>query len=59
MGRYDEALNSCNKALEIDPNFGAAWYNKSIVLRALNQNAEAEIALTKARRLGYNASLVR
>jgi len=54
LGRYEEALEYCSKALEIDPSFGAAWYNKGVALEALRRNAEAEFAFARASELGYN-----
>ena len=29
LERHDEAIECCKKALEIDPNFDGAWYNKA------------------------------
>ncbi|KKN41715.1 hypothetical protein LCGC14_0720330 [marine sediment metagenome] len=38
---YKEALNCYNKALEIEPNFGAAWYRKGMVIGVLGDFQEA------------------
>jgi|SRR5450759_220570 len=48
LGRKDEALDACEKALEIDPKYINAWYNKSIVLSDLGRKDEALEAYEKA-----------
>jgi tetratricopeptide (TPR) repeat protein len=30
MGNHDRAIADCNKALQLDPNFGAVYYNRGI-----------------------------
>jgi tetratricopeptide (TPR) repeat protein len=32
LERYDEAIEYYDKALEIDPKYMLAWYNKGLVL---------------------------
>ncbi|MBI4289495.1 MAG: tetratricopeptide repeat protein [Chloroflexi bacterium] len=44
LGKYQEALESYDKALAIDPKFAPAWYGKGGVLRRLGQLAEAAAA---------------
>lgn len=39
--QYDEALVSCNKALELDPEYGLAWYLKGIVLMNMKRHSES------------------
>jgi Flp pilus assembly protein TadD len=41
------------KAIEIDPKMAKAWYLKGIVLKNLGRTNEAELALAKAKELGY------
>jgi tetratricopeptide (TPR) repeat protein len=32
QGKYDDAIKSLDKAIEINPQFVSAWYNKGDVL---------------------------
>lgn len=47
-GRDEEALACYLKALEIDPQFGAAWYNRGKCFQALGRHEEAVACLNKA-----------
>jgi tetratricopeptide (TPR) repeat protein len=40
-GKYEEALASFAKALEIDPRYGGAWHNRGSALTSLGRNEEA------------------
>ncbi len=40
-GQYDEALVSCEKALELDPEYGMAWFLKGIILMNMNRHCES------------------
>ena len=48
LGRYDEAIDCCNKALEIDPQEANAWYNKGCSLGSLGRYDEAIDCYNKA-----------
>ena len=41
LGRYEEAIRCFDKALELDPHFTLAWYNKGTSLRNLGRYEEA------------------
>jgi len=41
LGRFDEGLKCCDKALEINPKDGSAWNNKGICLHSLGRFDEA------------------
>ena len=41
LGRYEEALAVCNKAIKIEPHDEDAWINKGIALANLNRYVEA------------------
>lgn len=53
QGKYDEALQAYNKAIEINPQLVVAWSGKAKALRALGRTTEADAAMAKARELGY------
>jgi tetratricopeptide (TPR) repeat protein len=54
-GKYEDALTAFNRAIEIKPKVAGYWYYKSLALKSLHQDAEAEAALSKAKVLGYKA----
>jgi tetratricopeptide (TPR) repeat protein len=37
LGKYDEAIEAFDKAIEIDPHSSLAWYNKGNALYSLNK----------------------
>ena len=41
LGRYEEALRACDRALAIDQNYAHAWYCKGIILEDGKRYAEA------------------
>ncbi len=49
-GQYAEALESCNKALELDPESGIAWYLKGVILTNMNVTDEAAACFENATR---------
>jgi Flp pilus assembly protein TadD len=53
LGRYEEAVNAIEKAVEIDPNYGGGWYDKGTYLKLLGRTTEANAAFAKAKELGY------
>lgn len=53
--QYDEALASCNHALELDPEYGLAWYLKGIIYLNMENGPEAELCFQNATR--YDPSL--
>jgi tetratricopeptide (TPR) repeat protein len=42
LGKYDEAVQAYDKAIELDPKYAKAWVNKGLVLR---MNGKYEKAL--------------
>ena len=48
LGRYEEALESFDKAIELDPNNALAWLNRGRALYALGRHQEALDLLFKA-----------
>lgn len=53
-GRYEDAIASFDKAIEIEPTHAFAWHDRGICLRALEKNEEALASLTKALELDPN-----
>jgi tetratricopeptide (TPR) repeat protein len=48
QGRYEEAIDSFSKALDLHPYYAEAWYNRGLSLNALNRNKEAIECYDKA-----------
>jgi hypothetical protein len=55
LGKYDQSLADCKKALAIDPRGagGAAYYWRAQALKALKDDAGARVAETKSQEIGY------
>jgi DNA-binding winged helix-turn-helix (wHTH) protein/tetratricopeptide (TPR) repeat protein len=54
-GRYDQALAEARKAIELDPDFWAGYYNSGVNSVYLGKVAEGESALRAARARGMDA----
>ncbi|HAX79873.1 MAG TPA: hypothetical protein DCY88_29570 [Cyanobacteria bacterium UBA11372] len=54
LERYEEALESCNKTVAIDFNFGFAWFMRSLVLENLKHYEAALESYDKAIKLDPN-----
>ena len=48
MGKYDEAIQAYDRAIEINPQYTDAWYNKGETLRRQDKYDEAIQAYDKA-----------
>jgi tetratricopeptide (TPR) repeat protein len=46
--QYDEALQSADRALELNPEYGLAWYLKGVILLNTNKNYEAQLCFQNA-----------
>ena len=51
LGRWEEALESLNKAVELQPDYDKAWYNIGLSLQNLNRFDEAIEAFDRATRI--------
>ncbi|HIK17911.1 MAG TPA: tetratricopeptide repeat protein [Leptolyngbyaceae cyanobacterium M33_DOE_097] len=51
LSQYPEALDSANRAVEINPKSAIAWYNRGVALLALNQPEEAIKSYNRAVKL--------
>lgn len=56
FGENEEALRHAEKAVEIDPRFGEAWYNRGFFMMERGLAEEAVNALDNAIRLGFRSS---
>ena len=46
--RYDESINASTKAIDTDPEYGLAYYNRALVLRRMGKKTRAIKDLEKA-----------
>jgi tetratricopeptide (TPR) repeat protein len=51
LGRYEEALSACDRAIALDPNYFEAWYYKALALDDLDRFEEALISHERAIKL--------
>ncbi|MDK2989149.1 MAG: hypothetical protein PWR16_678 [Methanoculleus sp.] len=49
-GQYAEAMESCNRALELDPEYGVVWFLKGVILTNMNVTDEAALCFENATR---------
>jgi tetratricopeptide (TPR) repeat protein len=54
LERYNEAINKCDRALEINPNHANAWVNKGYSLNSLGKLDEAIECYNKALEINPN-----
>jgi tetratricopeptide (TPR) repeat protein len=54
-GRYVDAVNCYDRAIDIDPKLAKAWYNKGLALQKLSREKEAQVAFIMAMELGHIA----
>jgi tetratricopeptide (TPR) repeat protein len=56
-GRYDEAINAYDRAIELSPELGTlkadSWQSKGDALLASGRQTEAAAAFSTAKELGY------
>jgi len=46
--RYDESINASTRAIDTDPEYGLAYYNRALVLRRMGKKTKAIKDLNKA-----------
>jgi tetratricopeptide (TPR) repeat protein len=56
QGKYDEAIQAYDEAIELHPNWAEAWYNKGNALDKLEKYDEAIKSYNKAIKLNANVS---
>ncbi len=56
FGRTEEALEHAERAVELDPRFGQAWYNRGFFLNERGLAEDALDAFDNAIRLGYRSA---
>jgi tetratricopeptide (TPR) repeat protein len=48
QGRYEEAIDSYDKVLQIDPDDADAWFNKGITLKKMGKHSEGTRSIERA-----------
>jgi tetratricopeptide (TPR) repeat protein len=56
FGRTEQALEHAERAVELDPRFGQAWYNRGFFLNERGLAEDAVAAFDNAVRLGYRSA---
>ena len=51
QGKYDEAIQAYDQAIQLKPNYDNAWYNKGVALKALGRTNESDAAFAKAKEM--------
>ena len=51
LEKYDDALSSYEKAIEVSPGYADAWYNKAELLKHKGQDTDAETCFAKVKEL--------
>lgn len=51
--QYEKALSDYDRALELDPANGYAWYSKGITLQNMHRVNESQYCFDNARRFGF------
>lgn len=51
LDKYDDAISSYDKALQIDPGYADAWFNKGMTLKKIGLNKEAAQCIEKSMNL--------
>jgi len=52
-GVYEGAIEDYNKAIEINPSYAKAYYNRGVAKIGLGQKYSGCLDLSRARELGY------
>ena len=48
FGQFEKALESYNRSLELDPEYGYAWFSKGVTLQNMQQFDESRICFGKS-----------
>ena len=56
FGRAEQALEHAERAVELDPRFGQAWYNRGFFLNERGLHEDAVNAFDNAQRLGFRSA---
>jgi tetratricopeptide (TPR) repeat protein len=46
--RYDESINASTRAIDTDPEYGLAYYNRALILNRMGKKSRAVKDLNKA-----------
>ena len=56
LGKYTQAIADFNRAIEINPRYGEAYYNRGVVYNRLGNREQAIDDIRTAARLGYEGA---
>jgi superkiller protein 3 len=59
LGRYSDALASCDKAIAINPNHLETWINRGNLLGILGRHSEAVASCSKALVINPNDNMAK
>ena len=51
---YNQAISDYDSAIQINPNFAEAYYNRGNSYKAIGDNARAQADFKRAKELGFN-----
>ena len=54
LRKFKQAIQDFNKAIELNPNYAAAYNNRAYCYQELGDKAKAQADFAKAKELGYN-----
>jgi tetratricopeptide (TPR) repeat protein len=55
QGKYDEAIQANDKAIQLDSKFAVAWHKKGLAFELLGKTSESNAAYAKAKELGHKS----
>ena len=55
--QYSKAIDYCEKAIAVDPNYAPAYYNKGICLLNLGKKEDGCVLISKAADMGYDLAI--
>jgi tetratricopeptide (TPR) repeat protein len=58
QGKYDDAIDSYDKAIQLNQAFAEAWYGKGVAFEKSGFGYEAKAALDKAKHMSKRVQLV-
>jgi len=57
LGEYSDAIEYFNKAIDLDPKWGRAWYYKGLLSKLLGYEEVADLAFAMVKQLGFDENV--